>query len=202
MSVSEEEILRIGKTTEAIRIPEEFGGGFLASVEVQHQLHCVVSFPNTVSFFLFFSSLLPALPPPASLSSPPHHQQPDQQTVTTHQNFLRKSLFSPAYYTPPSPHASAEFTDDPATIVTHQAHCIEMLRQFVMCHADVGIITHRWVQGHPRPYPDFNTWHMCRDFEGVLAWTKERAVKEEEGGVPEGWRWGVGEGDVVLERPP
>ncbi|KAL8626496.1 hypothetical protein Q9189_007809 [Teloschistes chrysophthalmus] len=165
MSVSEEEVLRAGKTTEAIRIPERFGGGFLASVEVQHHLHCVLN-------------------------------------LTPTQNFLRKSLFSPAYYHPPSPHASLEFTDPPSTIATHQAHCVEMLRQFVMCHADVGIITHRWVEGHPRPYPDFNTWHKCRDFEGVLAWTKERAMKEGEGGVPEGWRWEVGEEDVVLERPP
>jgi len=42
MSISEEEVLQAGKTTDAIRIPEEFGGGFMASVEVNHQLHCVV----------------------------------------------------------------------------------------------------------------------------------------------------------------
>ncbi|KAI4196530.1 MAG: hypothetical protein LQ350_006513 [Teloschistes chrysophthalmus] len=196
MSVSEEEVLRAGKTTEAIRIPERFGGGFLASVEVQHHLHCVVS---SLYFFFFCFTDRPCTP---SILFFNHSNEVHQLNLTPTQNFLRKSLFSPAYYHPPSPHASLEFTDPPSTIATHQAHCVEMLRQFVMCHADVGIITHRWVEGHPRPYPDFNTWHKCRDFEGVLAWTKERAMKEGEGGVPEGWRWEVGEEDVVLERPP
>lgn len=42
MSISEGEVLKAGKTTDAIRITEEFRGGFMASVEVNHQLHCVV----------------------------------------------------------------------------------------------------------------------------------------------------------------
>lgn len=42
MSISQGKVLKAGKTTDAIRKPEEFGGGFMASVEVNHQLHCVV----------------------------------------------------------------------------------------------------------------------------------------------------------------
>lgn len=87
-------------------------------------------------------------------------------------------------------------------IVTHQRHCIEMLRQFVMCHADVGMITHRWVKHYPRPYPDFSTWHQCRNFENVLRWTQDKQLKEEEGGPPEGWTYVPADGESVLEMPP
>jgi hypothetical protein len=41
MSVPEEVVLRSGETTDAVRLPEELGGGFLAWAEVNHQLHCL-----------------------------------------------------------------------------------------------------------------------------------------------------------------
>ena len=51
-----------------------------------------------------------------------------------------------------------------------------MLRQVIMCNADVGVITHRWVQGHSRPYPNFNVNHQCRDFDKLQEWAKEQGV--------------------------
>jgi len=42
-AVSEEAIARLGKSTvEAVRYPEELAEGYMASMEVFHQLHCVV----------------------------------------------------------------------------------------------------------------------------------------------------------------
>lgn len=55
-------------------------------------------------------------------------------------------------------------------------HCVEFLRQVLMCSSDVAIITYDWVEGHEVPYPDFNTKHQCRDFEKVLRWGKEHVV--------------------------
>ncbi|KAI4179243.1 MAG: hypothetical protein LQ346_007234 [Caloplaca aetnensis] len=157
MSATEEDVLKMGKTKDAVKIPSEYGGGYMASLEVNHQLHCM--------------------------------------------NFIRKSLF-PDYYSPPSPYASLEFSDPPSVIKTHQSHCIEMLRQFVMCHADVGLITHHFVKDYPQPYPDFNTWHQCRNFESVLQWAKEKQLTEEKGGPPDDWNYVPGEGDVVFDMPP
>ncbi|KAL9597416.1 MAG: hypothetical protein Q9219_005169 [cf. Caloplaca sp. 3 TL-2023] len=157
MRISEDDILKIGKSTDAVKIPAEYGGGYLASLEVNHQLHCV--------------------------------------------NFLRKSLYRD-YYSPPSPHASIEFIDHPLMIKTHQGHCVEMLRQLVMCHADVGVITHRFVKDYPRPYPDFNTGHQCRNFDSVLRWAKEKQWTAEKGGPPGDWKYVPGDGDVVLDEPP
>jgi len=74
-------------------------------------------------------------------------------------------------------------------------HCIEMIRQQLMCTADVGMITYEWVRyflwfnlgsvahshnpifrGINEPYPDFNTKHQCRNFEKILAWADANAL--------------------------
>ena len=89
MSISEEDVLKVGKTTEAIRIPPEFGGGFMASVEVNHQLHCVVSESC------------------ASISAM-------SQALIRRQNFLRKSLHRDYYQ-----NRSVEFSDEPEMVATH-----------------------------------------------------------------------------------
>ena len=43
MSISEDDLLKSGSSTDAVRIPDDYGGGFMVSVEVHHQLHCLVS---------------------------------------------------------------------------------------------------------------------------------------------------------------
>ena len=46
MSISEEDLVKSGSSTDAVRIPDDYGGGFMVSVEVHHQLHCLVSCCN------------------------------------------------------------------------------------------------------------------------------------------------------------
>jgi hypothetical protein len=55
-------------------------------------------------------------------------------------------------------------------------HCVEMLRQNIMCNADVKMITWDWVEEHRDPYPNFNTRHQCRDYEKILDWAVKHAV--------------------------
>ncbi|CCM06831.1 uncharacterized protein FIBRA_09134 [Fibroporia radiculosa] len=62
------------------------------------------------------------------------------------------------------------------TIRAHADHCIEMLRQTLMCHADTGLITYDWVAGYSTQYPDFSTRHVCRDFPRVLRWAYDHQV--------------------------
>jgi len=45
-----------------------------------------------------------------------------------------------------------------------------------MCTADVGLISFDWVQGRKKPYPDFNTQHMCRNFEELINWNAQNAA--------------------------
>ena len=62
-------------------------------------------------------------------------------------------------------------------------HCIEMLRQVLMCNADTGIITYEWVNGSKEPLPNFNTVHRCRNLDKVHSWNLAHSAR-----VPKGAR--------------
>lgn len=47
-------------------------------------------------------------------------------------------------------------------------HCIDILRQVLMCASDTELIMFHWVKGWPGPTPDFHVYHECRDPEAVL----------------------------------
>ncbi|KAG1857181.1 hypothetical protein C8R48DRAFT_607603 [Suillus tomentosus] len=87
-------------------------------------------------------------------------------------NLLRKASWH-KYYSP----TDTSFQDTPEVVRMHLDHCIEMIRQNLMCNADVSIITWDWVQGHPIPYPNFNTRHQCRNYEKIMDWAAEHAVR-------------------------
>lgn len=55
---------------------------------------------------------------------------------------------------------------------TNIDHCLEILRQKLTCDADVGVVTTDWVARRSTPWPNFNTWHKCRNFDGVVEWAK------------------------------
>ncbi|KAL1964931.1 hypothetical protein VTN77DRAFT_6284 [Rasamsonia byssochlamydoides] len=118
----------------------------------------------------------------------------------THQlhcvNFLRKAawLNYPYYHD-----KGFEFTDPEDELEKHLYHCIEMLRQALMCNADPGVIGYRYVRGREsRPYPDFNTPHKCRDFQGMLEWAYEHMVH----GHPEELPFVPGKDEIVWDHAP
>lgn len=55
-------------------------------------------------------------------------------------------------------------------------HCIENLRQDIMCHGDVAIVTYDWAEGIEDPFPNFNVLRRCRNFEKLLDWVDEHRV--------------------------
>ena len=93
MSISEDDLLKSGSSTDAVRIPDDHGGGFMASVEVNHQLHCLVSCYNW-HLCTFFDIIL----------------------ISHEQNFLRKSTFlNYPYYED----KAAEYKDTPSIVRIH-----------------------------------------------------------------------------------
>lgn len=84
-----------------------------------------------------------------------------------------------------------------AANLAHQDHCFEMLRQLILCNADLGVISHHWVENIKDPYADFNQVHKCRDLESVERWISEREARPPpETGYPRPAN------DVVWPRPP
>ncbi|KAF7880372.1 uncharacterized protein EAF02_007218 [Botrytis sinoallii] len=58
----------------------------------------------------------------------------------------------------------------------HMDHCVDMLRQKLMCDADVHLVTYNWLKGHDAPHPNFNTARQCRSFEAVKQYVMDNAL--------------------------
>ncbi|KAG0697868.1 hypothetical protein DFH29DRAFT_1003354 [Suillus ampliporus] len=123
-----EQLLRTGEkpSPSMARYPDEYGGGYMATVEVIHQLHCI--------------------------------------------DMLRRVSWGDHYY------HHGDMHESPEDFRTHVDHCIEMLRQIIMCHGDVTMLTYDWVKGVKDPFPNFNIPHRCRNLEKVLDWVDEHRV--------------------------
>lgn len=83
---------------------------------------------------------------------------------------LRKSLW-PEYY----PRAT-RFNE--TTNFGHLDHCVESLRQSLICSSDVSPIVYRWSDRFSKNLAKLNTVHSCRNFEDVRDWAFGRWVEE------------------------
>jgi len=111
-------------------------------------------------------------------------------------NVLRKAVYSDYYMSPE--HLDSPFTDEPFVVSMHIKHCIEQLRQNIMCNADTGIITHHWVKDDPDPFANFNTWHKCRDISSVEKWIHDNAIPA----MPNETTFPIPAGSRIFDLPP
>ncbi|KAL6817552.1 hypothetical protein V8C40DRAFT_253301 [Trichoderma camerunense] len=78
-------------------------------------------------------------------------------------NRLRQS-FWPDYY-PPSTHHNT---------VIHQEHCIDHIRQMLMCSGDMTLIPTEWTDYLGRNYVNSDVPHTCRNFAKLRDWVVSR----------------------------
>ncbi|KAF6234052.1 hypothetical protein HO173_007882 [Letharia columbiana] len=57
----------------------------------------------------------------------------------------------------------------------HIDHCIDNLRQNLMCKADVSLLTFDWVSNDRAPKPNFDIQHECKNWESIDAWAEDHA---------------------------
>ncbi|KAI2613449.1 hypothetical protein GGR54DRAFT_328969 [Hypoxylon sp. NC1633] len=107
-------------------------------------------------------------------------------------NLLRKYTYR-SYYDRPE-NRPTEFTDSEPVLRAHVDHCVDMLRQAIMCQGDVGIVTYNWVEGWSEAYPDFSTQHKCRKFDRIVEWADRYATPVQDPII--------GPDSVILPRPP
>ena len=79
----------------------------------------------------------------------------------------------------------------------HQAHCVNLLRQLMMCHAGTGVIPQFWVVDSKRSQMDFSTTHKCNNFDDILATAKASQVEEGRKLVVK-----LREGDIMMPTLP
>ena len=56
-----------------------------------------------------------------------------------------------------------------------QDHCVDDIRQALMCHADTSIVTFDWKPQYRRPWPNFSIDHTCVKWEALDDWASERS---------------------------
>ncbi|KAI1310107.1 hypothetical protein F5Y03DRAFT_392539 [Xylaria venustula] len=57
----------------------------------------------------------------------------------------------------------------------HNDHCIDYLRQSIMCHGDVTPITFEWNSEISNYLAHHSTEHQCRNFDKIFDWAEGRA---------------------------
>ncbi|KAK6864181.1 hypothetical protein PG995_000709 [Apiospora arundinis] len=60
----------------------------------------------------------------------------------------------------------------------HIDHCVDALRQFVMCQADVNVFAFRFPFNDGDPWPDYTTPHVCRNYENIRRWAVDHGVPQ------------------------
>lgn len=80
------------------------------------------------------------------------------------------------------------------------AHCLDIIRQQLMCTVDVGMLGQVWWDPQkPKSFVDFNTKHVCRNFEEIRKWAEERQLPEK---VPNDFLEPPKDGDVIYGSVP
>lgn len=74
--------------------------------------------------------------------------------------------------------------DVPELYELHYEHCVDYIRQSLMCNFDTGILPYNWVLDHDNPTPNANTMHRCVNWDALQGWLESRAVA-----IPEGFVW-------------
>ncbi|SMR58931.1 unnamed protein product [Zymoseptoria tritici ST99CH_1A5] len=90
-------------------------------------------------------------------------------------NSIRKSLYyNHEYYAEKSTQAGEEM--DESFMKAHLNHCVDALRERLLCLADVGVTPFLWRDEEGRTMPDFETEHKCHDHNAVISWWKDHAI--------------------------
>ncbi|KAI1248134.1 hypothetical protein MGN70_010383 [Eutypa lata] len=97
--------------------------------------------------------------------------------ASTHQihcvDALRKGLwFHYEYY---RDHGDDIFMDEDP-VEDHLMHCVEMLRNAIMCSGDVSVITYNWKKGHAAPKASFKSMHSCQKWDKIEEWRSAHNV--------------------------
>lgn len=85
----------------------------------------------------------------------------------------------------------------PAMYEGHYEHCIDFLRQRLMCHYDMSVTPYQWVNGHQAPMPGAMTNEKCVDWEAMRTWMKDNIPE-----TPDDFVWQIPDDAVQLEDDP
>ncbi|KAI0079448.1 hypothetical protein K474DRAFT_1639618 [Panus rudis PR-1116 ss-1] len=85
-------------------------------------------------------------------------------------NLIRKGL-SPDYYRDPVTGMIAGFA--PHEWEEHVSHCVDSIRQSLMCASDISLIVWQWSEEKHQAVVKMNTVHSCRNYDRIVDWAKD-----------------------------
>lgn len=66
--------------------------------------------------------------------------------------------------------------ESPEMQLIHVGHCIDSLRQIIMCHGDTELVTYEYVSEkqyrNPLPNPNFIVERKCRNWDSIVSWVE------------------------------
>lgn len=158
-----------------VKIKDKYGGGFPANVEGLHHLHCLNLLRKSLPWNIEYYKAMKMGP----FANEDHILKAHVSKSSHYRLNLRVKL-----------------------TVTPTAHCLDIIRQQLMCNIDIGVLGQVWYQppdSEIEPFVDFNTVHTCRNFDAVRDWAEQHQLPTE---VPDDFLEGPKEGDrIYLEVP-
>jgi len=84
-------------------------------------------------------------------------------------NTVRKGLWQ-EHYTDPVAGTIAGIPEEewPA----HLTHCVDGIRQSLICSADISLIVWKWIESENQVMPRNDVVHSCRNFDKIAEWAK------------------------------
>ncbi|KAK1245988.1 hypothetical protein MKX07_005057 [Trichoderma sp. CBMAI-0711] len=61
-------------------------------------------------------------------------------------------------------------------------HCIDHLREIIMCHGNIAVHTFEWKDEFTFPFMKRQTEHVCRKWEPLVAWARANSPDRSDGG--------------------
>ncbi|PKX96194.1 oxidase ustYa family protein [Aspergillus novofumigatus IBT 16806] len=113
-------------------------------------------------------------------------------------NLLRQTL----YYNYDYYHnlGQGAFKNDDFIVRRHVSHCLDILRQQLMCTIDTGVLGQVWIHpDHPEAYVDFNTEHQCKNFEAIRQYAEKNQLPAQ---IPQDFLEPPKPGDRVYDEIP
>jgi len=90
-------------------------------------------------------------------------------------NMIRKAL-DPDYYTDWRISTTGNHIPERKNATEHVGHCVDWIRQSIMCHADTSVIVWQWEDWAGKSIVKGDIAHTCRKFPAIQDWAKERVL--------------------------
>jgi len=116
-------------------------------------------------------------------------------------NLLRQGLYyNIEYY---RKLGTGAFVNEEPIVQRHISHCLDIIRQQLMCQVDVGVLGQVWWKSDtsdaPQAFVDFNTKHVCRNYDEIRQWAEDRQLPET---VPDDYLAPPKPGQKILDHVP